>query len=305
MTFRSNARFIGAACAAYLAALAPSVAFAQDATTTPPPPPPPPAAPPPPVTTATATPAGTDHSRVVGHLAVGFMGVNGVPIGLGGVGPSAPGQPCGQTINGTANTPCRPVLTGGEEISAPTIGVRYWINDKIGVDAGLGIGIYSGSAESYPYSNNQNGVDIKWEQDRPTVRAFVIHGGVPLALAEGQHYTFEVIPEANVGFASGTVKQQPQPPIPPAPATPTHEDVKLGGFRLDVGARAGAEIHMGFIGVPELSLVGSVGLYFSTQTVRVSAGGKDAKESRTAISTTVQEAPWGLFTKSIAALYYF
>jgi hypothetical protein len=263
-------------------------------------------------TTGSASSAGgTDHAEAVASkLAFGWMGVNTIPIGLGSYGTSAPGGLCGQLNVGQqqADLPCRPVLNGSTQVSAPTIGVRYWLNDGMGIDVGLGLGILSGSTKSYPYPSDVNSVDLEYKKDKASVLAFALHAGVPIVLGTpGRHYTFEVIPEANLGIASGTLKDQPQPP--PNSANPTavvlREDLKLGGFRLDVGARIGTEIQFGFIGLPKLALQATVGLYFSTQSVKVTAGGKDATDSSTSIGTSVQQAPWALFTNNIAALYYF
>jgi len=55
------------------------------------------------------------------------------------------------------------------------------------------------------------------------------------------------VPEGTIAFANGTIKS------PPA-GTATVPDQELRGFKLDLGARAGAEIHFGFIGIPQLSL---------------------------------------------------
>jgi hypothetical protein len=263
-------------------------------------------------TAGSATSAGgTDHAEAVASkLGFGWMGLNTIPIGLGGYEASSPGGKCGQLNPGQkqADTPCRPSLSGAAQIAAPTIGVRYWLNDGMGVDVGVGLGILSGSSNSYPYSTDPNSVDVEYKKDKASVLAFALHVGVPIVLGTpGKHYTFQVIPEANIGFASGTQKDQPQPPsnAPNQTAVVVREDLKLGGFRLDVGGRVGAEIQLGFIGLPKLALQGTVGLYFSTQSVKVSAGGKDATASDTSIGTSVQQAPWALFTNNIAALYYF
>jgi hypothetical protein len=261
---------------------------------------------------AGAAAGGTDHAGVVGKLAVGWMGVNTVALGNGDYAPSSPGGKCGALNPGQtqSDTPCRPVLTGATTVSVPTIGVRYWLNERLGLDVGLGLAIQSGSTKSYPYpSDGNNGnFDVEWKRDSRSIFAGVIHAGVPIVLGEpGKHYTFTAIPEANVGFASGSQKEQPQPQPngPNQTAVVIREELKTGGFRLDVGARLGAEIQFGFIGLPQLSLQGTVGLFFSTQSVRATVGGKDATQSSTTIGTSVQNAPWALFTNNIAALYYF
>jgi len=208
-----------------------------------------------PQTTAVAAPAvgygGTDHARVVGHLGVGYLGRSDIQVGNGG---------------------------GGATLQAPVIGVRYWMNPRLGLDLGLGLAIQGGSTQAGGTTT-----------DSPSLWALVLHGGVPLALATGQHYTFEIIPEANIGFGGGS-----------------NDANSYRGFLLDLGARAGAEIQFGFIGLPELALQGSVGLLFSTTSASTTPdGGAKSSTSSTSLRTTVYSSPWGIFTNSITALYYF
>ena len=239
--------------------------------------PPPALAPPPPppqetstastvaTTDARAEEGGTDHDSVVGRFAIGYMGVSQIPLagGLGGGG-----------------------LTR-QDLNAPVIGARYWINRLVGVDFGVGLALTGGSTEVTTGATTTT-------VDRPGQFGMAFHGGVPLALAYGKHYTFEVIPEANFGFASSSINGGP-------PAGNTD----LSGMRLDIGARAGAEVHFGFIGVPQLSLVATIGLYLRHQRVSAEQGGNSATDVSTTFGTSVQSDPWALFVNNISALYYF
>lgn len=270
----------------------------------------------------------TDHSKVVGRLAVMWLGVQGVPIGEGTYAETGTvinnavvrdnDGGCGlpnSTDRNVLNITCRPKLTNSVDtaqvIQAPTLGVRYWLSEQLGIDVGLGIGYYSGSTKSYPYSYNAASLNIEEKKDKVSIFAMTIHAGVPIVLGQpSKHYTFQVIPEANIGFASGTQKDHVQPSeIQPnsgaTPPAPTREDISLGGFRLDVGARAGAEIQFGFLGIPELALQGTIGLHMSYRSVSATTGGKTASDSITSLSTSVQQAPWAIFTNNISALYYF
>jgi hypothetical protein len=157
----------------------------------------------------------------------------------------------------------------------------------IGIDAGLGLLVTSGS----------------WEQDNPVPpdadgdtlggSAFIIHAGVPLSLASADHFSFQIVPEVNVGIASAT--------------TDPDGDIQHNGFQLDVGARAGAEIHFGFMGIPQLSLQGSIGALLAIQSLKTDNDATDVTttENRTTITTTVGDNPWNIFTSNVAALYYF
>jgi hypothetical protein len=211
---------------------------------------------------AMAAPAagGTDHALVSGHLAVGYLGRSSVQVGL----------------TGTAS---------GAEVAAPIIGVRYWLNPQLGLDLGLGFGIDSGSTET-----------PAGDADLPSHWAILLHAGVPLALASGRHYTFEIIPEANVGFGSGS-------------AEVAGVDESSSGFALDLGARAGAEIQFGFMGLPELALQGTIGALFSIQsastTLEAAGGDQESSQSNMLLRTTVNNSPWNIFTSNVAALYYF
>jgi hypothetical protein len=246
-------------------AVTPSVAWAQDEQKAP-------------VPSTAATPIAAkpedespDHERFIGHFGVEYFGVQNLPIGGG--------------VAGTTGTPA------AGTVAAPIIGGRYWLQRNLGIDAGLGFGSYSSS------STVVNG-NTTTTTTNPSSLGFVLHGGVPIAFAEGHHYTFELVPEANLGFTSGTIKA----PAGSAAGTP---DTSLSGLRLDLGARVGAEIHFGFIGVPELALEGSVGLYLDHQSAKASQGNVSASTSNTSIATTVGSSPWAIFNNTISALYYF
>jgi hypothetical protein len=72
----------------------------------------------------------------------------------------------------------------------------------------------------------------------------------------------------------------------------------------------GGEIQFGFIGVPQLSLIGSVGLRFEYDKLTseaIPATGAFTVHSNTtawSLSTTVNDTPWGIFTTNVGALYY-
>jgi len=201
----------------------------------------------------------SDHEQMIGRLGVGYLGTNNVLVGV-----------------------------GGASITAPVVGVRYWLDPMIGIDAGLGFNATSGKITS---TGND---DI----DKAGATAFLLHVGVPLSLAHEGHFSFQVVPEATLGFAS-TGDTNPADNI---------ED-KDSGFMLSVGARAGAELHFGFMDIPQLSLQGSLGLYLQTQsgsnTVVDDAGTNKTSDSTTAIGTTLGPDPWDIFTSNITAMYYF
>ncbi len=198
---------------------------------------------------AAAVAGNSDHDAVVGRLAVGYLGRTNIAI------------------------------QGGGNVPVPVVGVRYWLSDMLGIDAGVGFGFGSSS-------NTAAGMST----DGPSVHGFMLHGGVPLSLASAGHFSFQIVPELNLGFAGSS-------------ATVAGVDTSQSGFHLDVGARAGAEIHFGFINVPQLALQGGVGLRMnidSTSSDPVDNGG-----SAWNIGTNVGDNPWNIFTSNVAALYYF
>lgn len=201
----------------------------------------------------------SDHEKVIGHFGVGYMGRQSMTIGA-------------------ART----------AVVAPIIGLRYWFDDFIGIDAGIGINASSGKNKT----TDTDGVR------KPGLYVTMVHVGVPLNLLSRGSFSFQVVPEANMGFA-GTGDQDADP------------DNKLNdtGFHLSAGARAGAEIQFGFIGLPELSLQGHVGLYVQHEagTTRTKTDGDVVRVSdRTrTFGSTLGPDPWDMFTGSIAALYYF
>lgn len=220
-----------------------------------------------PTATAAAQPAGaSDHDAVVGHLAVGFLGRATIPYGAG--------------------------PTGTLQAPVPVIGVRYWMDPMLGLD--LGLGLWLGKT-----STDATAAGVTTTTSGPKPASFVIHAGVPLALASSKHFVFEITPEANFGLASVTQD---------AALTGTGI-TKQSGTHFDIGARAGAEIHFGFIGLPQLSLLGSVGLRFDydslTTETNPPAGPGKVSSSVWNLGTTVYDSPWNIFIGNVGALYYF
>jgi hypothetical protein len=221
---------------------------------------------------AAATPAEdavSDHEKVVGHIGVGYLGLTTLPL--------APG-------NGIPAT-----------VSAPVIGVRYWLAEKIGLDLGVGFGLTSASTEVVAGGQSQT-------RDAPSVFGAAVHGGVPLVFAHEKHYKFLLIPELNIGFAKATYT----PNV--APGAPAQPDESHSGFHLDVGARIGAEIHFGFIGVPALALQATVGAFIRRDQIKTSSepngGTVSSSTGVTSFGTSVQSDPWALFANNISAIYY-
>jgi hypothetical protein len=214
-----------------------------------------------PANTAVASPGGSAHEAVVGRFGVGWLGTTDVPVG--------PASTAG-------NTP----------IPTPMVGLRYWLNSMIGIDAGLGV--YTTSSAT----RLENGAAVTTEG--PTRTSFALHAGVPISLADTGNFAFRVIPEINVGIGTGTIKGAMGNP-----------NTDLSGFVLQGGVRAGAEIFFGFMGLPHLSLEGSVGVFLSSATGKASSDGASTRYSTFILSTSSVAQPWDIFRRDIAARYYF
>jgi hypothetical protein len=105
------------------------------------------------------------------------------------------------------------------------------------------------------------------------------------------------VPELNAGFAQQTEEAG-------------GAKLERSGFGLDIGARAGAELHFGFMGVPQLSLQGGIGVLFSMYSVkntltRPNQAEQSGETKHNEFTTTVNGNPWDIFTTNVAALYYF
>lgn len=289
-----------------------SFAFAQTPVgTTPPnadtapsqPPAPPPPAPPPPVAAANPSPTHAapvfvavpmpaptppappayvpDHETVVRKIGLSWLGVSDIPIAVA--------VPTGSS-DSPGLDPNDKIVT--RTVAAPALGVRLWLNRRVAIEPGLGVH-YSGGKTS-----SELGA-VTSDVDKQTTTALFLHMGMPLALGWSKHITLLAIPEVNFGTAFSNVKS-------PALTNPPPE-AELRGWRLDVGARAGAEIHFGFLGMPELSLEGSVGLLMSHQRVSASVGNQSVTDTGTLLTTSSFNNPWDIFRGfgTVAARYYF
>lgn len=263
----ARTRIIGAAFGVITAAWT-SASYAQELPPSPPPPPidsapqtapqpPAPLPPPPPVMQQTPAPepphrAESDLDPQTRRVGIGYAGISQIPIGM-----------------------------NMADLTAPAVGVRVWASESMGVDLALGIGWAGGSTESLGTS-----------MDKDSVYGFVFQGGLPFALANRRHVSFQVIPFASIAY--GGTKQ----------GTGIAETT-FTGTRVDVGARGGFELFFGFIGIPELSLNATIGAQFSMRKVTVDSGGLTSSDTSLGFSTTVQNSPWDIFAGNVAARYYF
>jgi len=241
---------------------------------------------------AAAAPAagGSDADQRFGKLGIGFYGISDIPIATAAHG----GSQAAPTIDNPG--PDKPV-------SAPAVGARYWfpmqsgLLKAVGVDVAIGIGA-SGGGDTTTVTQ-VGGVTTTVKQSNPSRNGFLFHLGVPLAFANFQNAVFEVIPEFNYGFSSGTLKDNAAAPVGGRP------DLKLSGTRLDIGLRAGFEVYFGFVGLPQLALEGTIGLAYTSESAKAELGNQSWKLSTSGFTTAHYNDPWDIFRGTVAARYYF
>jgi len=212
----------------------------------------------------------SDHDLVVRRLGLGFFGVRSVPIGRGSKADEGAGE---------------------EQISAPSIGMRYWFSQRLGLDLALGFGFHDGSTEV-------DTPDANASADNNDRIGVAVHAGLPISFYQGQHYNFVLIPNLTFGFATGTNYD----------ASDSDLDQDLSAMMFEVGGKIGGEVQFGFIDIPELALQATVGLNIRYASQKTKTGPSDAETRTTAntwdINTSVHDEPWDIFVGSITAIYY-
>jgi hypothetical protein len=189
---------------------------------------------------------------------------------------------------GTRDVPVGPAnMAGNGPIPTPIVGIRYWLSSTLGIDAGLGF--FTMSSATRVESPN-----MALTTEGPSRTSILFHAGVPISLADAGNFSFVVIPEINVGIGMGGTK-----------ATMGMAATDLSGFLIEGGVRAGAEVFFGFIGIPQLSLEGTLGAFLSSATGKFTQSGGSNRFSSFVFATSSVAQPWDIFRKDIAARYYF
>jgi len=217
----------------------------------------------------------------VRHLGITYFDITSLPIA----------NPL--NVNGGTGAP---TLTPGgitsSKVAAPVVGVRYWFQRTLGLDVGLGLGFAGGSQEAVTGGTATT-------VGKVGTSGFALHGGLPIVFYEGRHYAFLVIPEFTVGATGGKLT----PAAPPGGLAAPEQD--LSGFLLDIGAKVGAEIYFGFIGLPELALQATVGLSGRRSVFKLASGGNSASDGTSTFGTDLGSDPWAIFTNNVSGTYYF
>ncbi len=235
-----------------------------------------------------ATTPATDHERVVGTVAVAFHGARFVPVAL-------PQAADAIVIDAQGNAELS-IVEG--DVTVPIFGGRYWFSRRVGIDVGLGFNVHSGSvAKEIP--NADAALDRTANADAPTQLALAAKVGVPISVHAGAHYNLMVIPDAGIGYTSTTIEAFNK-------GTSGEDlDLVLDGLVLAAGARLGAELEFGFVGVPELSVQTAWGLAFESRRRRGRIGDASATLFEKAIGTSWRDDPWDVFTGTFSVFYAF
>jgi hypothetical protein len=215
----------------------------------------------------------SDHEMAVGQVGLALLGIMSMPIVA-----TELDEDTGYFV---------PRLTEDADLVAPTVGLRYWIGETLGIEVGFGMGFTEGTFEGPAATGTV-------ETDLPETTAFTFHAGVPIALLSSRHFVFEVVPIGNGGYSKGTVYGDP--------TSDGKWDVST--MLLQVGCRVGAEIHFGFIDVEQLAVQASFGFQFSYLKATAKTEGITENSSRLSLGTTAGSNPWDLFSKSLSAIYY-
>lgn len=175
-----------------------------------------------------------------------------------------------------------------------TLGVRHWSAQPLGrfrnwgLDLGVGLAL-GRSTVTAP----QTGQLVT--SDGPRTNGFGLHAGLPLAVRHHTHATFELVPEADLIFASETLPAQ----------TAGGDTTEYKGWSFRVGARAGFEIFFGFVGLPELAVEASLGAAVTYDRLSATVGPSERTLTQWGFATLRGSEPWSIFTGNVAAMYHF
>jgi hypothetical protein len=225
-------------------------------------------------------PEDSDHAAVVGSFSLGLLGLAELPVALGDPVNIAPGT---RTV--TSDT-----------VRAPIIGSRYWLNERFGLEAGVGLSFASGSFNT----------GVGSAVDGGKVTAFAAHVGAPIAATWGKHYALLLTPYIAFGRVSSEDSRA---------TTATGDDVFGTGFSFEGGLKGGVELQLGAVGLEGLALQLTAGLRlrYESRTANVPtldvgsgvASEIDIESSRTVFETSPGSSLGSAVAGTLAALYYF
>jgi hypothetical protein len=181
--------------------------------------------------------------------------------------------------------------TPGSEavVDAPTLGIRYWFSDGLGLDAGIGLGLLStGGSDTTAAS----------EFDKPgaTMFGMGLHLGMPISVWDTAHYNAVLIPELNFGFATGEDGRM---------LAGTADDLSLSGLLFQVGLRAGAEFHLEFLDLPQSTVQLTIGLGLALESRDVEDAAGTTGESLTSLELGTNLVSLGSALRSGIQVFFY
>ena len=165
---------------------------------------------------------------------------------------------------------------------------RWWATQTVGVDVGLGV-LLEGTSVEQSSGSDATTFNV------PEVGAFLLHVGVPWAVTQNENVTMLVIPSLELGVTNRTTDNEAQPEQP----------LQESGFLFAVNVRAGAEVHLGFIGLPQVAIESTIGVGAAVELSAVAQDDQKVSQSRTRIVMPVATTPLDLFLSQLAIRYYF
>lgn len=261
----------------------------------------------------TDTSGPTDHSQVVGHLALRYFGSTTMAV-LGVAEPPgfdtasrAAGQSLGEisspTIPDLPPGVMRFVLPGAGKATLHTVGARYWLSNNLGIEGGLSIGFSSGSSSVTAPTTSGNGTST-FAVDVPNFFGIGFQFGMPIMLAEAKHLSVHLTPTLSLAYATSSITTG---------NNDTAADNSGRSIQFNLGANASAELQFGFIGIPQLALQAQVGVY-----VRYTSATLETVPRRSGLTNSVSQNVFGLGTTvgpnyslgdilggAISVIYYF
>jgi hypothetical protein len=233
-----------------------------------------------PPTPVELVPADSDHEEIRLRLGLGWAGRSAVPLGNEGA------------------------RAAGDSLGVHVIGARVWFRQRVGIDLGFGAHLQATPRDDRTATGRgDDGL------------AFTARVGLPIALLITRHVTFFAGPAIGFGWAGETAPgRRSFSPITGAEEIPA--DTRHRGSRLSVGGRLGAEIHLGFVAMPRLSLITTVGLdadWITTSTDAPPAptvrdprpAAERRTQSRLSLRTTFADEPAVALLGNVALLAYF
>lgn len=191
------------------------------------------------------------------------------------------------------------------------VGLRYWGSERVGLDLAVGLGFSSLDVENTEIRESSvSYYESSKKRDDFTYMGGALLLGLPIALANTGYFSFQFTPELVLGYARGAWEDDD-------PASVDRSEIFLSAWRTSLGARLGAEIHFGFMGLPQLALQGGVGIHASyTSRYRshkqtwshpedVEGSLLEGRQNTWQLGTAKYASPWDIFTGQVSALYYF